>query len=267
MNPRPASTFWRRFTLLALLASLVLNGALLSGLYSAFSKLQLARIFPLGTPQSAPPPSAQSMPGLVLIGDSRALLWRSDTLTPCFAVTRVATGGHSSTQVRLALSERMPAPGTIAVLQFGINDIHPLGAFPQYGETIRNTLIKNLTDVTKNLVDNGNPVIVTTIFPPASAPLWRKPFWDPRALGYIAEVNEHIRAMARERSVWVLDAAAVLAGDEGRIAGKYVDEDFFLHVNDAGYAALNRALMPVLASVAGAPVTSACMPHKTNVAQ
>ena len=249
----------RWWLVLALLASMALNIALLGGLYLSFGKLQMARVFPLGIPLTPPPdPAAAALPKLVMIGDSRALMWRTGEFAACLDVSRIATGGHASTQVRLALAERLPPRGAVALVQFGINDLHPLRAFPQYGDLVFATLLDNLDRVTQTLLDNGNPVVLSTLFPPGPVPLWRRPFWDPRTPGYIEQANAHIRALAQKPGVSLLDAHAVLTRQDGWIQESYADADFFLHVNAAGYAALNRTLAPLLAGLYGADAVAAC---------
>jgi lysophospholipase L1-like esterase len=243
----------------ALVASLSLNVALFGGLYVAFGKLQLTRIFPLGMPLPPTPPLRDgALPNLVMIGDSRALLWNTTPFSPCLNITLIAEGGRASTQVRLVLSEHLPPRGAVAIVQVGINDLHPLRAFPEYGELIFTNLLANLDHVTDMLLANGNRVVLTTVFPPARVPLWRKPFWDARTPDFLARTNDHIRVLAQKPGVTLLDAHAVLVGDRGLIQDRYAAADFFLHLNAAGYAALNKALAPLLVDLYGAPAMAAC---------
>jgi hypothetical protein len=89
----------------------------------------------------------------------------------------------------------------------------------------------------------GARVILTTVFQPGPVPLERIPFWSADVNVAVREVNEHLKGL-ESKQVTVLDAAAILAaGGEETLAGYSRD---LLHLNDAGYVALNRALMPLL---------------------
>ena len=82
-------------------------------------------------------------------------------------------------------------------------------------------------------------VILATIFPLGRIPIERRPFWSADVAPAIAEVNRFIATLASE-SVQVFDAAAILSDERGVVAPRYSKD--FLHLNETGYEALNRAL-------------------------
>lgn len=248
-TPRPRK-LW--YLVVLLIASVLLNMILLAALHVSFVKLQIARVFPFGEPERPREITVRSKRlTLVMAGDSRALLWDVRKLRQCFDVANIGTGGHTSSQVLMKLRQQLPPRGAWVLLQFGINDIHPVGGFPQYGEAALAGLMSNITTVTRLLRDNGNPVILNSIFPPGRVPLARRPYWDARSLSYLQQVNRHIKAVAADNSAVFLDAAAILVGEGGYLNPAFQSPDFFLHVNAQAYAALNAALLVQLRAEPG----------------
>jgi lysophospholipase L1-like esterase len=73
--------------------------------------------------------------------------------------------------------------------------------------------------------------------------LARRPFWSSEIETAVLDVNVTIRSLASERVI-VLDAFAVLADEDGRLRHDYANDE--LHLNEAGYRALNQELHRVL---------------------
>jgi hypothetical protein len=178
-------------------------------------------------------------------GDSRAQSWEFGAAFPGASIQVFAHGGQTSAQVLLQLkSSRLPR-ARISIVQVGINDLHPFGALysnPPDARRAVSKLIDNIREIRDSLMATSNLVVLTTVFPPGHVPPVRMLLWDPNTLGYLAQVNDSIRAMAIPGRVWVFEANSVLADRDGFLAIKYVDKDFFLHVNSAAYADLTRAL-------------------------
>lgn len=254
-TPRPRKPW---FLLVLLVASVLLNMLLLAALHVSFVKLQLARVFPYGEPERPREITVRSKRlTLVMAGDSRALLWDAGGLRQCFDVANLGTGGHTSSQVLMKLRQRLPPRGAWVLLEFGINDIHPLGGFPRYGEAVLAGLMNNIETVTRLLRDNDNQVILSSVFPPGRVPLARRPYWDARSLPYLQQVNGHIKTVAAENGAVFLDAAAILIGKDGYLNPAFQAPDFFLHVNAQAYAALNAALLAQLRDARG--VSAECI--------
>ncbi|HEY7640186.1 MAG TPA: GDSL-type esterase/lipase family protein [Steroidobacteraceae bacterium] len=232
-------------------ASLALNVVLIERLSSSFAELQFSRVFPLGyvPREESAKPSGDAAGALALYGDSRALLWRPRGMQ----VVNFAHGGQTSTQLRLQLESQPAVRTRWSLVQIGINDLHPLGALAEDRALIVATLRDNVAAIVRTLAQRSDCVIVSTIFPPAHVPLSRRPFWDEATPQYVADVNRSIAALADGRRVLVLDAHAVLRGADGYIDPKFIDPDFFLHVNATAYAALDASLSELLHSGAVAP--------------
>ena len=239
-----------RYTLVfgvLLAASLLLNAALLWGLWDSFGKLQLVRIFPLGFVPLAQQPAARASmgPTLTFWGDSRAYLWDESGLDGLTILTQ-AHGGQTSSQLMLQLASEQPSRTRYALVQTGINDLHPLGALHAQKTTIVRTLEANLRALPHRLLERSDIVILTTIFPPSPVPLVRRPTWDAETLQLIDAANRTIRSLADGERVIVLDTHGLLRDEQGYLKAEFADPDFFLHVNAQGYAVLNTALLRLL---------------------
>ncbi len=233
-----------------LLASLAANAALLFATQSSFAKLHFSRIFPLGYSEADPQGVSPANEGQVSVaywGDSRAYSWALAKGGQPWVPVNFAHGSQTSSQTLLQLQSRPVAKTDYAVVQIGINDLHPLGALPGYQRQITDRLKGNIRAIREALLQRSEVVIFTTIFPPAPPPLLRRASWDARTLDHIEQANELIRGLADGRRVLVLDAHALLRGSGAHIDPGYEDPDFFLHVNPAAYARLNEQLAQLLA--------------------
>ena len=67
-------------------------------------------------------------------------------------------------------------------------------------------------------------------------------FWSPEIGSAVQEVNNYLRLLSSE-NVIILDGATILAPD-GRVNSQYYADE--LHLNAAGYAALNQELESIL---------------------
>ena len=232
--------------MLLLAASLGMNLLLTRALYDSFTKLQFSRIFPLGyasEPERALAVTGSAgQPSIAFWGDSRAYMWDFNSLAGHWTILNLAHGGQTSSQVRLQLAAAPTTRTNCAVLQVGINDLHPLGALEGHKQAILAGLRGNLLALRDALSARTDRLILTTIFPPAHVPLVRRFTWDPHTLQTIATVNRFIRDAADGDRVRLLDANALLRDSDGYLLARYVDPDFFLHLNQAGYERLNPEL-------------------------
>lgn len=231
-----------------LLASLAGNALLARALKDAFAQLHGVRNFPLGfVPREREVLGPAGARSIAIWGDSRAQMWDKAALASTLRVFDHAHGGMTSSQLVLQLASEAAEPSDIALAQFGINDLHPLGALAARKPVIVARLQQNLAAVRDALLARSGVVVLSTIVPPGRVPLARRPMWDDTTLDEIAAANDRIRAMADGRRVLVLDAHALLRGDGGWLEPRYQDDDFFLHLNPAAYARLNQALLDLLA--------------------
>jgi lysophospholipase L1-like esterase len=233
---------------LLLLTSIVGNVLLAMALEASFARLQLARIFPLGfLPEEASLSAAIGHPSIAFWGDSRARSWAESTALQGRPVLNFAHGAQTSSQLLLQLETAPPVHSDFAVLQIGINDLHPLGALPATKEQVLSRLRANIMAIRDLLLQRSDIVVMTTLFPPGPVPLQRRLAWDPKTPQYIRDINAAIRASADGKRVVLLDAYELLVDTDSGLAEGNADSDFFLHVNPAAYARLNEPLQRILA--------------------
>jgi lysophospholipase L1-like esterase len=134
----------------------------------------------------------------------------------------------------------------IVVVQVGINDLKTIPLFPGRRQAIVARCQENVRRIVQQSTELGATVVLSTIFPTGPVPLERRPFWSGEVALAIDELNAYLHSLAGARVV-VLDAHAILADDAGRTRAGYRAD--FLHLNAAGYAALNQALTELLAQV------------------
>jgi lysophospholipase L1-like esterase len=233
---------------LLFVASLGVNFVLALAVYDAFAKIQFGRIFPLGyTPEETPlANSATTSPSISFWGDSRAYLWEKSALRDILTVHDYTHGAITSSQLVLQLRTQPVVPSDYAVVQIGINDLHPLGALGGYNAQIRNQLKQNVLAIRDALLERSKIIVLTTVFPPAHVPLLRRAAWDPRTLQYVHEINEVLRQATDGKRVILLDANALLSDADSFLASQFVDSDFFLHVNPQAYSRLNERLRRIV---------------------
>jgi lysophospholipase L1-like esterase len=225
-------------------------------LRSSFAKLQYARLFPLGYEPAAGAPQAarEVAQRLVVYGDSRAYLWKTSGSPPLRDALNLAHGSITSSQLLLQLQTEPPVRSEWALVQIGINDLHPLGALPELSNTLRGNLRTNIAAIARLLLQRSNHVLFTTVVPPGTVPWSRRLIWDERMPQYIAECNQAIRALpAADSRIAVLDAAALLGGDAVVLDARYVDPDFFLHLSPRAYSVLDAELLRIMSRSPASP--------------
>jgi lysophospholipase L1-like esterase len=180
---------------------------------------------------------------VAFVGDSRAADWPPPDL-PQFTFVNRGVGGQMSGEALLRVENDIaPLRPELVVLQIGINDLVTVVFYPERRDEITTTGQSNIQQLTARIVALGAKVILTTIFPVGDIEMF---FYSPATITeVIVEVNTFIHTLARPEIV-VFDAYTILAGDDGLCLDDYTQD--FLHLNRAGYAALNRGLVDVLVS-------------------
>lgn len=183
------------------------------------------------------------MPLVVFFGDSRAVSWLAPDLREFEFVNR-GIGSQTSIQVLARFDyDVKPLNPNIIIVQAGINDLKTIPLFPDRKKTIVTNCKENVRQIVERSTKSGATVILTTIFPVAQVPIWRKPFWSDDVAIAVDEVNVFIRSLAGSKVI-VFDAYAVLANDKGITRAEYSQD--LLHLTNLGYQRLNAELTPIL---------------------
>jgi hypothetical protein len=241
-------------TIAVLVASLGLNIWFVAMLDRAFHDLQFARVFPLGglaQAQSAAAAASDARPSLAIYGDSRALLWDTGALADRFRVVNLARGAQTSWQLLLQLESQPHVASDWAIVEIGINDLHPLGVLVRERPVILDGLDRNLAAIVDQLLERSSCVVVVTIVAPGQVPMMRRLLWDAATLDGLARANRHIAELGKSARVVVLDGDGLLRDNGGYLPDEYVSQDSFLHINARAYDRLNRELLHILVNTRG----------------
>lgn len=232
--------------IVALTASIQLNIQLYREAADNYRDLNGVRLDPLGLGVYAAADRqdlAAERPIVVFIGDSRAAEWTAPSLSNFTFVNR-GIGAQTTAQVLGRFSKDIaPLRPHMAVIQVGINDLKTLPLFPeQRASIIQNTKDNIMKLVQLSLEAGAQRVVLTTIFPLGEIPWARRLVWSDDVAVAIDEVNTFLASLASDR-VEIMNTSAIIAQHE-IVLPKYRRD--FLHLNPAGYAALNQKLEQLL---------------------
>ncbi len=238
---------------LALLASLAGNYVLYQTSEQYYWQLNGTRLDPLGLSSypsgEQPKPSSlgQSVPRVVMMGDSRAFAWPKPELPVAYEYINRGVGAQTSAQVIGRFDAHVrPLQPNIVILQVGINDLKTIPLFPDAKQQIIDQCKQNIAQLVERSLASGADVLVTTVFPHGAVSIQRSFFWSVDVTQAVVEVNQFLAEMASER-VYIFDSASILADEAGTVQAEYQYD--LLHLNPQGYAALNQALQPLLESI------------------
>lgn len=250
--------YWLRGAVVLLLLMLAVTVA---GGYVAFT---FARIFfanenavrldpfALSTYPTSSIPRTPDLKRVVFFGDSRAESWSAPEGVSGYEFVNRGIGGQTTTQILGRFDAHLaPLQPDVVVLQLGINDIKSIPLFPDSRASIIANTIANIQRIIQQSTDLGATVIMTTIFPVSEPTIERLVFfWSDDIAVATEEVNVVLRTLASD-NVLVYDVDSVLLGTDGRPRLDYMPDT--LHINDAGYAALNVGLADILNSLNESP--------------
>jgi len=212
-------------------------------------KLNSTRLDPFGMTTYPVKPSSRDAahrdnPLVVIVGDSRATSWTAPPQATNYRFINRGINGQTSAQVvgRYA-SHVISLKPDVVVLQVGINDVTAISLFPSQGDTIVLNCKRNIQQIVDLSIHQRIRVILTTIFPLGRIPLTRRLFWSDNVLPAIEDVNRFLSSLESEEVV-IFDTKKVLATSEGMADPLYIAD--FMHLNEKGYAALNRELVRLL---------------------
>ncbi len=201
------------------------------------------RLFPTDVNQGQANDSGQKT--VVFFGDSRAAHWPFPELQGNYLFFNRGIEAQSSVSAAGRWAHHVvPLKPDVLVVQVGVNDLRLSAEFPARRETIVENSKASIQQIVSDSVELGITVILTTIFP-----LGRPPF-DQRGGGAVEsvtaavdKVNTYLSSLAGEKVI-ILDTGSILAGDNGQVRPEYSDD--YLHINEAGYKALNQELSRIL---------------------
>ncbi len=198
------------------------------------------RAYAAGALQPEPPRDSRLV---VFFGDSRAASWEPPAV-PGFTFVNRGINGESSAQALGRISPHLAGlKPDIVVLQVGVNDLWSSLYFPEQRQAITAGALHNLERIVQELQQLPAQVILVTVFPLGELdPVERLMGWQS-VQADITTLNAALQPLAGG-NLHLLDSAAVLAGPDGYVLPEYSLDA--LHINSAGYAALNQALTRML---------------------
>ncbi len=193
-----------------------------------------------------PPPGVVRV---VFAGDSDVEKWDPlPDVDGCQMVQR-GFGGDRTGDLLVRLERDVIAlkPG-VAVVTIGGNDLEALAVFPPEQEEALVTICeRNIRVIVDRLREKKIPVVLLTILPYGDVDVQDSVTLTDSTYRAVERVNAMIRTL-NGPGVTVFDADPVLAQPNGHRKPAYSEE--MVHLNRAGYEALNEALRPVLESAA-----------------
>jgi lysophospholipase L1-like esterase len=232
-----------------LVSSLAMNAYLVHAALGYFQAAIGMRLDPAGlktfAADRAKPPAGG--PLLVFFGDSRALMWSEPATPTGYRIVNHGIGNQTTAQILLRVEDDVvKLHPTAVVLEAGVNDLKTIADFPERRAEIVSDCEANLARIVDRCRQSGAEVVLASVFDIGDVSIWKRPFWSNDVETAIREVNAFLVSLAGPEVV-LFDANPVLTEGHGQIQREYQLD--YLHLNSAGYAALNRRLAPLLASL------------------
>jgi lysophospholipase L1-like esterase len=230
-----------------LLVSLAINVYLTRSLQQQYARECEVRLDPAGlrdyAKERAGAPPAGDRPVLAFFGDSRALMWGTPALEG-YDVRNVGVGFQTTAQLLLRFDADVPRlKPKVIVIEAGVNDLKTVAVLPARRDEIIADCKKNLATLVERSRATGATVVLTSIFAIGDVPFYRKTSWSDDVAPAVVDVNAYLKSLANEHVLW-LDADPVLDDARGKVQPAFQHD--FLHVNPAGYGALNEKLAPLV---------------------
>lgn len=208
-----------------------------------YLQLNGTRLDPLGLNAYPDSPVQTQSPLIVFFGDSRAAEWPPPDQIKDVTFINRGVGAQTTAQILGRFQAHVASINPQIIVKAGINDLKTIPLFPEQKEAIIQNCKANIEQIVDLSLATGARVVVTTIFPLGKLPIERRPFWSDDVGIAINDVNTFIKTLASDR-VTIFDSSQVLANSEGILYSRYSRD--FLHLNPAGYTALNAAIFEIL---------------------
>lgn len=238
---------WRRIAWIAAALGIALTLASVQTVRTLYAREKAAAVFPDRTPPAAGTRSLAAKQGrrIVLFGDSRIVQWTDFPGAPGTEVVARGIAGETTAQMRLRFeADVLAADPDVVVMQMGINDLVAIGVLPARRAEIADQCARNIDYFVDALGARGIRVVLLTIIPPASPPLWRKPFWSEAISEEVRRLNVRLLSRPMPPRVSVVDTSALLQDGAGRWRRGVLSDT--LHLTPAGYGHLNAKIAPLL---------------------
>jgi lysophospholipase L1-like esterase len=234
-----------------LAASLAGNVALVKFALRCISETTEVRLDPMGLAavrvRQIPLDPPEGLRRVIFVGDSRAEHWPIPTGLDGFEFRNRGVGSQTTRQV-LERFDRQVAGlrPKVVILELGVNDLKAIPLLPERRKLIVEQCKANIAELVAHSRQVGARVVLVTIFSLGDIPFVRRLYVTEEVSEAIRDVNAYLRGLASE-DVRILDAGPTLDDPSGKIRAAY--QDGFLHLNLAGYKALEPVLREVLATV------------------
>lgn len=143
---------------------------------------------------------SESLPTVMLIGDSRMAQWGLPELAHC-RVVNAGTPGYTTAQTRsclpLLLDQFHPK---IVVLQAGINDLKFLGLRPGMRSEIVSLALSNIVAMADECAGHHCKVLLLEIWPASQPSLARRLVWNQTISTATVQLNEELRSLDSDRN-------------------------------------------------------------------
>jgi len=200
--------YWLKWPLLVLAA---LAAAMVLGFWLARSRYEdeLARqIWPTVAPEISvvSNPATNSIPTVLLLGDSRMAQWDLPRLAG-WRVVNAGTGGLTTEQIHLCLPKLLDQfhPDAV-VLEAGINDLKFIGLHPGRAPEIVSFAAHNLEAIAGECAERHCKVIVLETWPVGKPSLARRLVWSAEIPPAVDELNAQLQSLNRpEGGIRVVD--------------------------------------------------------------
>ncbi|MBZ0275350.1 MAG: SGNH/GDSL hydrolase family protein [Anaerolineae bacterium] len=214
-----------------------------------YRDMNTVRLDPLGLDAFSDSPTP--IPGqqmVVFFGDSRAADWPAPVMEGFTFINR-GIHGQTSAQVAGRFDAHIrPLQPDIVILQVCVNDLKVIPLFPERQSDIQAACIAHIRQIVTQAQAIEAKIILTTVFPVGEASFERRLFfWSDAVAASVGDVNTALYDLTGD-GVYLLDAYAILADESGLLRPAYAADT--LHLNPAGYAALDTALRDLLVSLA-----------------
>ncbi len=186
----------------------------------------------------------RTSPLIVLFGDSRIAQWSPEpSLHSSAKLVNRGIEGETTEQMKLRFeNDILSLRPSVVVIQAGINDLVAASLVTgDLRDAIVDRCASNLKEFAQRAAERGIDVILLTIIPPASPPIYRWLVWDSAIWDIVDSVNRSIGSAASAPHVAVVDSRAALMSNGSWNRGVTRDT---LHLAAAGYARLNEIVAP-----------------------